>query len=128
MSEGRRDRDWLSEIRALPKSRVFVEHNPPTPRYGRASAKLAYLLRHANLLGWRQVSDSDERVEIGVWAQNAEGRGPGYYACFRLYLDGDVVSLALLFCFYDGTEKSPGFRSLEAATEYSRSSGFKEFP
>ena len=126
MDVGRTHRDWLSEIRALPKSRVFVQHNPPTPRYGRAASKLGYLLRSAVVLGVRREGAADERVEISVWAPNAEGRGTGYYGCFRLYFERDAVSLALLFCFYDGTEKSPGFRSVGAAREYSRASGFEE--
>jgi hypothetical protein len=53
-------------------------------------------------------------------------RGPGLYSCMRLFLAGETV--ALLFCFHDGTEKSPGLRSMWAARTYAKSKGFEEVP
>jgi len=39
-------------------------------------------------------------------------------------LEAGVPYYAVLFCFYDGTEASPGFRSLEAAHTFALSQGF----
>lgn len=119
---------WLDEVRKLPRERVFVQHNPPTPRYGRAQAKLGYLLEASTLVGVRPHETLPHCFEVAAWAPRPEGRGHGYYTCFRLFLERDNVTLALLFCFYDGTERSPGLRSLDAARELARSNGFEDTP
>lgn len=128
MGEVHRTRDWLAEVRKLPKAMVFVQHNPATPRYGRALAKLGYVLRESIGLGVRRSEGTTGSVEIASWSPNPDGLGYGYYSCFRLYLDGaqDQVVSAVLFCFYDGTEKSPGFRTLSSAQEYCRLHAFKD--
>ena len=116
--------DWLERVRRLSAEQVFVQHNPPTPRYGRAQAKLPYLIREGRLLGSKSV-DTPDRIEIALWARPASGRGHGYYGCFRLFLeDGDVLA-ALLFCFYDGTENSPGFKTVDAAAQSAAGNGFR---
>lgn len=119
---------WLDRVRDLPPERVFVQHNPPTARYGRAQVKLGYVLREAHYLGVREAEGSQTRLEIATWTRAPSGRGFGYYACFRLYFDKDVLAAAMLFCFYDGTERSPGFKSLEAALQYARARGFEVTP
>ncbi len=128
MNEPDQGRDWLDEVRRLPADRIFVLHNPPTPRYGRAQAKLGYLLKGSTYLGLRPHESGVDRVEVALWAPNPEGRGHGYYACLRLFMERGVVSAAMLFCFYDGTEKSPGMRSLMSALEFARLNGFKDTP
>ena len=47
-----------------------------------------------------------------MWAPPGHGRGPGYYCCFRIYHPQGETLFALLFCFYDGTEGSPGFKQV----------------
>lgn len=117
--------DWLERLRHRSTDQVFVQHNPPTPRYGRAQSKLAFILREARLLGSRPVAMHHDRLEIATWARPAAGRGYGYYACFRLFLDGGAVRAALLFAFYDGTEQSPGFKSFDAAAQFAFANGFQ---
>jgi hypothetical protein len=116
--------DWLERIRKLSADQVFVERNPPTPRYGRAQSKLAYLIREARLLGTRAVPRHPDRLEVAVWARPASGRGHGYYACFRLFFEEEAIIAALLFAFYDGTERSPGFKSFDAAAQFAAGHGF----
>ena len=118
------EEDWLERVRRLSTDQVFVQHNPPTPRYGRAQSKLAYLIREGNLLGTKPVLGEPDRIEIAIWAKPAAGRGHGYYACFRLFLERGDLLAALLFCFYDGTEQSPGFKSFDAAAHFASSHGF----
>ncbi len=116
--------DWLGEIQRLPRSWRAVQHEPETPRYARARAKLEYILREAVYLGTRKPERGLDAIEIAVWARPGHGRGFGYYCCFRLFLDKGTVSWAVLFCFYDGTEGSPGFKSVDTARAYARSHGF----
>jgi hypothetical protein len=120
-------RDWLQEVRALPARAVYVRHEPATPRYGRAQAKLRWLLRESTVIG-RRDADYPGAVEIAAWARSPSG-GFGYYSCFRLFLgeDREVVA-AVLFCFYDGTEKSPGFRSARSARDFALLHGFEVIP
>ncbi|MEZ4227507.1 MAG: hypothetical protein R3B13_41595, partial [Polyangiaceae bacterium] len=64
---------------------------------------------------------------VAAWAPPPTGRGSGYYWCVRLHLDEhERVELAVLYCFYDGTERSPGFRSLNDASAYSADHGFQQ--
>lgn len=117
-------RDWLDDIGALPARAVFVMHEPTTPRYGRAQAKLRYLLRESQVVGHRDA-DYPGAIEIAAWAPSPSG-GVGYYSCFRLFLGSDrEVIAAVLFCFYDGTEKSPGFKSFRSAQEFADAHGFE---
>ena len=117
--------NWLDAVRALPKQALVVSHNPMTPRYDRALAKMSYLLRRSILLGERDADQHADAVEIATWAPPPTGRGDGYYCCFRLHLDEHgQVWFARLFCFYDGTESSHGFKSSQTARGFSRQQGF----
>lgn len=122
------ERDWLAEVRKLPADRVFVQHNPPTPRYGRAQTKLSYVIREAVLLGTRAVPHHPSRLEIAAWARRPSGRGYGYYVCFRLFFALRELNVGVLFCFYDGTDGSPGFKSVDAASQFAASQGFEVSP
>lgn len=121
--------DWLDELQGLPIGRVVVEHAPRTPRYDRASAKLRYLLTHSCYLGARPTEPSSETsVEVALWAPNPTGRGPGFYSCVRLFHREGRATSALLFAFYDGTERSVGLKSCGAARFYAYQRGFREVP
>ena len=122
------DTDLLARLRGLGPGQVFVQHHPPTPRYGRAQTKLSYLLREAILLGIKREPRTPSRLEIAIWTRPPTGRGFGYYACFRLFFERAQLVAALLFCFYDGTERSPGFKSIDAATVFASQNGFKVLP
>jgi hypothetical protein len=119
-----REVDWVAEIQKLGADQVFVQHNPPTPRYGRAQSKLSYLIRDGVFLGSRNIDDLPGRLEIATWTRPPTGRGYGYYACFRLFFQEKQLAAALLYCFYDGMEQSPGFKSHDAAREYATANGF----
>ncbi len=118
-----REEDWLARLQELPADQVFVQHEPPTARYGRAQAKLAYLIREAHYLGCR-ATDRADATEIAIWARPSAGRGYGYYACFRFFVRGEEPMVAVLFCFYDGTDRSPGFKTLDAASAYAAANDF----
>jgi hypothetical protein len=118
--------NWKHVLRDLPLDACIVEHQPFTTRYQRANSKLEYLLEHAEVLGAR---DSERPIsscaEIAVWAPEPTKRRPGYYACFRIYLEDSHPVFAVLYCFYDGRDQSPGFRSVEAATSFAVAQGFR---
>lgn len=114
--------DWLEWLRGLGGDQLFVAHEPLTPRYERAGLRLPYLLRTATLLGERD-GETDGSIEIATWSPPPTGRGPGLYACFRIFRR---QSLCVLFCFYDGTEKSPAIKSISGARAYARSHHFQE--
>jgi hypothetical protein len=119
--------DWLARLRSLGPDQVFVRHVPMTPRYGRAAQKLRYVLRASTVLGVRATArHGTDAVEIATWAPAPSGPGHGYYACFRIFLEGGRPSSAVLFRFYDGTDKSPGFKSLDSAKAYAAAQGFTE--
>lgn len=113
---------WWDAVKQLSAAHRFVDHQPETPRYALARQKLPYLVREGVYLG--RANRVDDRVEIAVWAPSPDGRGPGYYGCFRLYIEDDMVMYASLFCFYDGTESSPSLRTLQEAEAYARSNQF----
>lgn len=116
--------DWLQQIRALPPSRRFVQHEPETPRYSRARLKLDYLL-HASVLLGNRPADHPTAIEVALWAPPADGRGHGYYSCLRVFRDEAATPVAaVLFCFWDGTEGSRGFRTQGAAQVFATASGF----
>lgn len=73
--------DWLARVRELAPEQVFVQHSPPTPRYGRPQSKLTYLLREGTYLGARGVVGQEDRREIALWARSPWGRGHGPRAC-----------------------------------------------
>lgn len=118
---------WIAKLRALGPERIYVQHSPMTPRYGRAAQKLRYVLRASSVLGQRALVGPDtDAIEIATWAPPQHGRGHGYYACFRIFRHEGEPSAAVLFCFYDGTDKSPGFKSINAATVYAVAQGFDQ--
>ena len=62
-----------------------------------------------------------------VFAEHPLGRKkPGFYSCFRIFHDSDQLPLlALVFCFYDGTESSPAIKSLGTAQAFARGGGLQ---
>ena len=117
---------WLEQVRALPRDRRIVQHEPETARYDRARLRLEYLLEASSVLGVRP-GDTPGAAEIAMWAPPPNGHGPGFYSCLRAYADeSKQVMFAVLFCFWDGTEGSRGFRSTEVAQAYAHSEGFED--
>lgn len=117
--------NWLAALQALPPHCVGVQHVPETPRYVRARVKLDFLLQRGILLGIRR-GEVALSMEVAGWAPPGHGRGPGYYFCFRVFMRDDQPERAVLFCFWDGTEGSRGFRSRSAALLFARGNGFQE--
>ena len=118
--------DWLEELRRLAPDQRAVWHQPETPRYAKARQKLAYLIRAAQLLGCQPDPERSESTLVAVWAPPERGSGTGYYGCFRVFTEEKRPVFAVLYCFYDGTERSPGFKSLGAAVAYAEAQGFRE--
>ena len=115
--------DWWEVVKELPAAHRFVAHEPETPRYARARQKLRYLIREGVYLGFISAPGERSRIEIAVWAP-PEQRGPGYYGCFRLFIEDSIATGAVLFCFYDGTESSPSLPTLQDAQAFARANGF----
>lgn len=118
--------ELLRAMAGLPRRMRLVLHQPETARYQRARARFDYLMEAAHVLGVRASGSSGSSLEVALWAPPPAGQGYGLYACVRLYYDGHALNLAVLFCFYDGTEGSPGFKSPAAALCFARSNGFEE--
>lgn len=116
----------LATILSLPKSRRIVQHEPETPRYWRARRKLVYILKKSVILGDKSSTGSSSGLEVATWAPAGSGHGFGFYCCFRVYFEGENPTMAILYCFYDGSEGSPGFGTLESAQAYAFSRDFKE--
>jgi len=116
-------KDWWDAVKQLPAVHRFVAHEPETPRYTRPRQKLRYVVREGIYLGSSDAS-IDEPIEIAVWAPPDHGRGSGYYCCFRLFSEYGIVTGAVLFCFYDGTESSPGLLTLQDAKAFALENGF----
>ena len=118
--------DWLAAIRGLPTTRRAVVHEPETPRYSHARLKLRHLINRGVYLGSLDNPERQREIEVAVWAPHQTGRTIGYYGCFRIFLDtqGNALS-AILFCFYDGTEGSPGL-NLADARSFAKEQGFKK--
>ncbi len=114
---------WWDAVKQLPATHRFVAHEPETPRYARARQKLRYVVREGIYLGSTSQSEDDEQTEIAVWAPSAR-RGAGYYCCFRLFIEEGVTTGAVLYSFYDGTESSPGFSTLQDALAFAQANGF----
>ena len=118
--------NWFSTLRNLPPSCRAVSHQPLTPRYSRANQKLDYLISNGVYLGCRADPERRNVVLIAVWAPPSTGRRGGYYACFRIRLEEEKASWAILYCFYDGTDGSPSFKTEESAALFARTNGFEE--
>ncbi|MCB9780528.1 MAG: hypothetical protein H6742_18320 [Alphaproteobacteria bacterium] len=119
---------WLQRLRDVPLDFRVVQHDPMTRRYDRANQKLDYLVREGRFLGIRASERTGAvAIELAVWTRSAAGKGCGYYACFRLFLDDHgTANYAVLFCFYDGTDGSPCLKGFESALTFARSNGFKD--
>ena len=116
--------DWPGQIRRLPSNKRAVAHEPETARYAKARAKHRYLINEGTYLGFQRTPGRQTEIEVAVWAPPDTGRGYGHYGCFRVFVkDGEVLS-SVLFCYYVGTEASPGFRSLEKAQALAKQQGF----
>lgn len=118
--------DWLVKLKNLSLDKIAVAHEPMTPRYARAIDKRSYVIREGVYLGSREI-DFSSAIEVAIFAENPMGRKKsGFYACFRIFYDIDKIPLlALVFCFYDGTESSPTIKSVEAAQVFAREGGFQ---
>ena len=123
---GRLHIDWWETVKGLPSRHRFVAHEPETPRYARARQKLRYLMREGIYLGSIGTHGVESRIEIAVWAPPDQRRGPGFYGCFRLFIEDAVTTGAVLYCFYDGTESSPSLSTLQDAQAFARANGFEK--
>lgn len=119
-------KDWLVKLKNLSLDKIAVAHEPMTPRYARAIDKRSYIIREGVYLGSRAI-DFSSAIEVAIFAENPMGRRKsGFYSCFRIFYDSDKIPLlALVFCFYDGTESSPTIKSVEAAQAFAREGGFQ---
>jgi len=119
-------RDWMADIKQLPIENIYVQHEPFTPRYSNALIYLRKLVHFGDCLGFREVIQNTT-IEIAVWLElGTKRRTPGIYCCFRLTYTPEMhLRIAVLFCFYDGTEKSPIFYNKDSATVYARNEGFR---
>jgi len=118
--------DWLEELLRLPATRRAVWHQPETPRYARARQKLSYVLHESTLVGVQRDPEREDAVLLALWAPPGHGAGYGYYSCFRLFLEGQKPIFAVMYCFYDGTEGAPGFKSIQAARAHAEAHGFAQ--
>ena len=119
---------WLDALQHLNSQQIAVRHEPMTPRYQRAAVRLAYGISNGVYLGARPHDElpNDQAVEIAAWAARPSGRGSGYYACFRLFLELDTPVFAVLFAFYDGLDNSPALSTIHAARGLALSEGFHD--
>ena len=117
--------DWLALLRAIPEERRIVMHQPETPRYRRARTRLRYVVDSAEYLGVQTDPERSDAVLVAVWAPPGHGRGAGYYCCFRIFFgEGGVPEFAVMYCFYDGSERSVSLKSLSAALAFARGHHF----
>lgn len=64
-------------------------------------------------------------MELAFWAPSPRGQGPGFYWCVRAFMDqDDEIVGGVVFCFWDGSESSPGFSTIEAALSHATRDGF----
>lgn len=113
--------DWLALLRGIPEERRLVMHEPETPRYRQARMRLRYIVDSAEYLGMQCDPERERAVLVAVWAPPGHGRGAGYYCCFRIFFGEDgMPTFAVMYCFYDGTERSVSLKSLSAARAYAR--------
>lgn len=118
-------RDYFSDLRSLPATRVGVRHDPMTQRYQYAAEKLERIVGDSVYVGFNLVS-LPHVIEIALFLENRRStKKPGWYTCFRLFYAADEQILsATLFGFYDGTEKSPAIYTLDAAKAYAKDGGY----
>lgn len=118
----------LQALRSLSADQIAVRHNPMSGRYQRAGTRINYLLRHGSNLGQREHDEwpPHEAMEAALWAPPPSGNGHGYYACFRVEFDDGYPVFAVLFAFYDGTDKAPGFSTLADAKAFAQAQGFTD--
>lgn len=71
------------------------------------------------VLGWRAVESSDHPiVEVIFWVAPFSLGQCGLYVGCRIHYEDDFrTRSASIFCFYDGTSKSPCFKTRREATK-----------
>lgn len=120
----------FSELRRLmekDKSQVFVHHEPWTARYIRAERDLKRIIFQGRLIGFKSAQKGGPGFELVVWNDKDFEERYGLYSVFRIYLqDNGKMSSAILFCFYDGKDKSSEkFRTETLAREFLKSLGYE---
>lgn len=115
----------MSEIQRLPPEQVRVEHEPATPRYSRATQKIRYVLRVGSLVGTRMEIEDGNPLELAIWVPAPSGSGCGLYPCWRVWSHEGQSALAIMFTFYDGTEKSPCIKSTNSARDFAKKNDFE---
>ena len=116
-------RDWLADLGSLGSERVFIRHNPLTDRYiYNAAAALARVMVEGDLIGWREVPGPyHQSVEAVVWTESLNHGQCGLYTGYRIHYEDDLRPLsASIFCFYDGTGKSPCLKTKREALRHMR--------
>ncbi len=116
--------DWLDALRGLPPERIFVDHEPPTPRYVRAEVLLRSLVERSELVGVQADPERTSAWLIALWCSQTSRYRRGFYSCFRLFVDNGAVFAASLYCFYDGEGDSPRIDSRSAAEALAALNGF----
>ena len=110
---------FLELLQQLDPEKIEIKHNPMTERYRtHAFSSLVYLLKNGVCIGWRKLEKPilDEMIEVVIWAEPLFADSCGFYSCFRLHFLQQKLERATFFCFYDGKDKSPCFKSQEDAT------------
>ena len=120
----------LSEVRSLmerDRDRVFVHHEPWTARYIRAERDLKRVVFQGRLIGSKRVQSGEPGFEIVVWNDQDFEERYGLYSVFRIYAqDNGKISSAILYCFYDGKDKSSEkFRTEASAREFMKGFGYE---
>ena len=111
----------ISDLRSLGLEGIVIRHQPLTARYlAQASASLRQLLEKAKVIGWREVATKFERsIETVLFCNPAMDEGScGLYGCFRIHYRDKLPFEATFFCFYNGEDKSPCFRSETEAVKW----------
>ena len=119
--------DWLEALRGLPRQNIIVSHNPPSPRYERASRQKDWVLLQGKAIGIVQVDEDPFVVELVVWTESLHCGSYELYVAFRVFCQENYLPyFAVLFCFYNGKDKGRGqserkFKSEESARSFLRS-------
>lgn len=119
-----RYRNWLKELQRLPAEKIMIRHNPPTDRYVyNAAVALPRILRDGEIIGWRKIPAIDgQKIELVIWAAPLNPGQCGFYVGCRLRYGEDGPALgASIFCFYDGSDKSPCHKTKHEAVQSMRS-------
>ncbi len=131
--EGGAIRDWMKDLRCIPRDRIIVTHNPPSERYERAGRQKDGIIQHGRALGFAQVTKEPLAFEVILWTDSIRPGDYGLYTGFKIFYDRKMVPyFARLFCFYDGRDRRSAeikFKSEASAREYMRSfKTYEELP